>query len=255
MEEKVKISPLLGIVLSLIALTGCDMLRTAGVSLNGGKGQEATPIVEAESVSLTTEDGIQLDANYYPSTGEVAVVFAHMGIDTQTSWRAFATEMAQAGMPALTFDFRCFGKSECSFNNTEPLNVKDVQAAIAYLRSLGYEKVVCVGASMGAMACMEATLHEELAGLGFIAGAKITWFSGLSYPADMINPAMPKLFIVADHDHYTQCVTDTYLYYDVSPQPKKYFTFPGMAHGTQLFVSPSGDQFHQVLMDFLLAIK
>jgi len=238
---------LVGVFLVLSLLTGCGQTTLtnspAGSSPPSIQASESTvnPSIPAgESILLTTEDNVHLAANLYPSDGDVAVVFAHMGIADQTSWSTFASDIAQAGMPALTFDFRCFGKSECFTDYTQISNVKDVRAGIAYLRSQGYQRIACVGASMGATACLNATLQEELAGLVFIAGDTALRVSSLSYPEDMVSPGMPKLFIVADNDPYGKVIADTLYYYEISPQPKGYIHYPEMAHGTELFNTAHG---------------
>lgn len=248
-----KIRFLSGVILVVFVMTGCITHPAAQNNSEGGV--DLTPVASGEHISMTTEDSIRLDATFFPAKGKVAVVFAHMGIDNQTSWQAFASEIAQAGMPAFTFDFRCFGKSECFTDFTQMTNLRDVRAAIAYLRGRGYQKIVCVGASMGASACLNASLQEKLAGLVYIAGAKSIRVSGLEFPLDMIDPTIPKLFIVSDNDRYAQVVTDTPMYYDLAPQPKQFIHYPETVHGTELFASQSGSQFHQALMDFLLAIQ
>lgn len=215
----------------------------------------ATSTVVGKSVEFTTEDHVRLAGMFYPASGKVAVVFAHMGITDQTSWQGFAAHLAEKGMPALTFDFRCNGLSDCKGTNITYFTIIDIRAAIAYLREQGYQRIVCVGASMGSMACLNATLRETLAGMVFIAGQTTYPLDNLAYPRDLINPGMPKLFIVSDNDRYSQVVTDTPDLYAISPEPKQLVTFPSSLHGTELFNSEFGEQFGQLLLDFLFLIN
>jgi pimeloyl-ACP methyl ester carboxylesterase len=101
-------------------------------------------------------------------------------------------------MAALTFDFRCFGLSECGkLGSAEYLHAQDIRAAIQLLRDRGFERIVCMGASMGGTACLNAALEEELAGLVVIASTAPTNMNK-QYPQDLVDPAMPKLFIVTE---------------------------------------------------------
>jgi pimeloyl-ACP methyl ester carboxylesterase len=215
----------------------------------------ATSTVAGKYVEFITEDNVRLAGTFYPAPGKVAVVFAHMGITDQTSWQGFAARLAENGMPALTFDFRCNGLSDCKGGNISYFTIMDIQAAIEYLRDQSFERIVCVGASMGSMACLNATLRENLAGLVFIAGETTYPLDNLSYPRDLVNPEMPKLFIVSENDRYSQVVTDTPSLYTVSPDPKQLVTFPSSLHGTELFDSEFGEQFSQLLLNFLLPIN
>jgi predicted alpha/beta hydrolase len=79
-------------------------------------------------ISLKTEDDLLISATFYPAGGDLAVVFARMGIADQSSWTTFAEETAAQGISTLTFDFRCFGLSECRGTNTALSNRPDVLA-------------------------------------------------------------------------------------------------------------------------------
>jgi pimeloyl-ACP methyl ester carboxylesterase len=232
----------------LLTISGCNPVSPV---------PELTPTAHTrgEVISLMTEDNVRLSATYYPAGGDLAVVYAHMGIADQSTWQAFAAETADQGITALTFDFRCFGSSGCSGGVAEIVRLTDVLTAIQYLRDQGYQRIVCMGASMGANACMHASLQEELAGLVFIAGAYKSSPYHYNYPDDLPNPDMPKLFIVTDQDPYPVVIGATKRYYEDSQEPKQLFIYPETVHGTDIFTTASGSQFHQVLMDFLLAIK
>jgi pimeloyl-ACP methyl ester carboxylesterase len=246
---------LLGVVFWIIALTGCNINKAADINPQETMMVKITASVAGENISLTTEDNIRLDGNFYQASGEVAVVLAHMGIADQTAWSSFAADIAKAGMAALTFDFRCFGKSECTQGISTEMHLTDLLAAIHYLQTQGYQRIVCMGASMGATACLQASMQEDLAGMVFIAGDREILLNGKWYPDDLVSPAMPKLFIVAEQDPYSVVVADTQRYYNDSPEPRQLIIYPEAVHGTDLFDTPSGEKFHQALMDFLLAIR
>jgi pimeloyl-ACP methyl ester carboxylesterase len=210
-----------------------------------------TQAPQVQIVSFTAEDGVKLAGNLFLAKGDTAVVLAHMGIADQKSWRSFAGHIAGRGFTALTFDFRCFGLSDCGkMGQSESLFTQDIRAAIRFLREHGLKRIACMGASMGGTACMNAALDEELAGMVVIASTA-PLYMGKQYPEDLINPAMPKLFIVADKDRYAQVVPAISSLYDRSPEPKKLRTFPGTVHGTELFDTESGAEFRDLLTHFM----
>ncbi len=128
---------------------------------------------DTETVSLTTEDGLDLSGTFFHTAGKVAVLFVHMaGSSDQKDWIPFANKVTQRGFSALTFDLRCVGESDCR-GGTEPgwitLN-RDMQAAMQFLRAKGFKSIVCAGASMGGRACVTVAFDEELAGLIIVSG-------------------------------------------------------------------------------------
>jgi hypothetical protein len=74
---------------------------------------------------------------------------------------------------------------------------------------------------------------------------------GKQCPEDLVNPAMPKLFIVADKDRYAQVVPAISFLYDRSPEPKRLKTFPSTVHGTELFATTYGAEFRDLLTHFM----
>ncbi len=253
------------LLLVVVLVAGCGTVGPAATLLSthtpeppptllAGPTRTAAP-VRLEEVSVLTEDNVRLAGNLYTGGNEVGVVLAHMGIADQKSWKPFAIAVAERGMAALTFDFRCFGLSECGkLGSAEYLHAYDMRAAIQLLRKRGFERIVCMGASMGGTACLNAALEEKLAGLVVIAStAPVNMHK--QYPQDLVNPAMPKLFIVTEKDRYPQVISATTLLYQQAPQPKQFKSFPGTVHGTELFDTPYAVEFHDLLMGFLEDIR
>lgn len=209
------------------------------------------PMPAGQPVSFTAEDGVKLAGALYPAPGDTGVVLAHMGITDQKSWQSFAGAIAGRGCTALTFDFRCYGLSDCGkMGQSESLFAQDTRAAIRFLRGRGVKRIVCMGASMGGTACMNAALHEELAGMVVIA-SPAPLYMGKQYPQDLVNLIMPKLFIVTEKDRFAHVVPAIYYLYDRSPGPKKLGIFPGTVHGTELFATQFGPEFRGLLTRFM----
>jgi pimeloyl-ACP methyl ester carboxylesterase len=212
---------------------------------------------DTETVIITTEDGLNLSGNFFHTEGNTAVLFVHMaGPNDQKNWIPFANEVARRGFSALTFDMRCYGESDCS-GGTEPgwvtLN-RDMVAAINFLRAKGFERIVCAGASMGGRACVTAAFDEELAGLIIVSGTA----SDDPEKKDLnniLNPGMPKLFVVSEKDPTVNRVDDMTHLYESAPDPKVFHTLPGTAHGTELFKSQYGGTLSGLIYDFLYNIR
>ena len=206
-----------------------------------------------ETISLTTEDDIELAGTFFLSERDTAVVLAHMaGPNDQQNWVPFAKSIARRGFTAITFDFRCYGQSECGSDGESGaiLLSRDLGAAIGFLREQEFQRIVCIGASMGGRGCVNVAFEEELAGLVIVAG------TGSSHPdrqnlEDFVSPDMPKLFIVSENDHTTGRTQSMTLLYESTPEPKIFKTFPGTAHGTELFKSEYGSEFRSAMLDFL----
>jgi pimeloyl-ACP methyl ester carboxylesterase len=209
------------------------------------KEKTPTPDVPMEVVRFLTEDEFTIVGTVF-GDGGVAVILTHMGeagSDNRNSWSEFGRYAAAKGdFTLLAIDFRSYGGSvgERSFTNQK----LDILGAIAFLQDRGYENFVCMGASMGGNACVEAALiYPDLIGLTVIA-------SNPRLDRDYSGLLMPKLFVLEEGDPYG--LTDRMeMVYEMMPGPKEYHTFPEELHGTRMFKTDSGDAFRAVLMEYL----
>ncbi len=71
-------------------------------------------------------------------------------------------------------------------------------------------------------------------------------------PADL-NTDIPKLFITAEGDS-TVPANSTHALFDLAAEPKQWQTYPGSAHGTDLFDGESGLVLQQHILEFILTI-
>lgn len=218
-----------------------------------------TPAPE-ETTTLTKEvmflaaDGVSLAGTLF-GEGDRAIVLAHQGTAgaDQTSWHPFAQVLAEHGFAALAFDFRGVGRS--SGRVGERALDQDLAAAVQLLRDLGYDEIVCVGASMGGTACLRLAVDEGFAGLATLGSAMV---AGRGDPvrvsdADLKLLSLPKLFITAEGDNYT-VVDHTKHMFEASPEPKALHLLPGEAHGTDLFNTEQGDALTEILLEFLVSL-
>jgi pimeloyl-ACP methyl ester carboxylesterase len=119
-----------------------------------------------KAVTLVTEDGVPLDAVHLPGplpgpagpgggdtggdAGDLGIVIAHgftLNWQRPAVWDVAARLRRFGGV--ITFDFRGHGRSG-GVSTLGDLEIKDLDAAVAWARELGYRRVVTVGFSMGA---------------------------------------------------------------------------------------------------------
>jgi alpha-beta hydrolase superfamily lysophospholipase len=211
---------------------------------------------DIEEVHFTTEDDLTLEGYLY--LGEernTGIVFAHMaGPNDQENWMPFAETLAGKGYSSLTFNFRCYGASDCA-SSTEPSYVilqRDINRAVDFMYEQGFENVICIGASMGGRACSEAAFDKELAGVVFVSGVG-SQDPAKQDPNDMLNPDIPKLFIVSESDPTMngEMLKTFMAFYEAAPEPKELQTFTGTVHGTELFDTRKRDEFSEMLISFV----
>lgn len=138
--------------------------------------------VRVEDITLQTADGTRLAGDIYQPAGTPrgAVVVAH-GFSAHRRLDVVieqARALVDAGFTVLTYDGRGHGTSdgECTLGRLE---VHDVGAAVAHLRD-GFDRIVTVGASMGALAVLShATADRRLAGIVLVSIAS-SWRSVLT---------------------------------------------------------------------------
>jgi pimeloyl-ACP methyl ester carboxylesterase len=101
--------------------------------------------------SLTTADGVRLDAHHDPGERGLAVVMAHgfAGSWRRPAWRRMAGWLNQPGFGVLSFDFRGHGRST-GVSTVGDQEVLDLAAAVDWAGQLGYRRVATLGFSMGA---------------------------------------------------------------------------------------------------------
>ena len=201
------------------------------------------PEIPIETVSLVAEDGVKLAGNLVGGEGKVAVILTHMMGSNRVSWLSFAKLITTKGFTALIFDFRGYGASEGKFSYSQP--PKDVLTAVEFLHERGYERIICMGASIGGTACVEAALlGADFEGVGVISGE-------INLTAEQAATlTMPK-FLATEEDAPQSAIDQMASAHELLPEPKAFEIIPSSAHGTDLLKSSVGDEFRQMLLDFL----
>jgi uncharacterized protein len=142
----------------------------------------------AATVPLRATDGVRLAASYLPgpADAQVAVLLAHgfAANRRKPAYAQLADGLARVA-PVLSLDLRGHGRSagRSTWGDRE---ADDVAAGVAWLRGFGHDRVVLVGASMGATAVLHAASRgSPIAGL--VAVSAPAWFRDQPETAAMVR--------------------------------------------------------------------
>jgi alpha-beta hydrolase superfamily lysophospholipase len=208
----------------------------------------ATPDVPFEEVTFTTEDGIEIAATLF-GEGDTALLMLHMGKDRadQESWHPFARLAAEQGFAALTLDLR--GRGESGGEMHPPKMILDARAGAEFLRQWNFERLACLGASMGGTTCLRLALDGDLVGVVVISSTQsVGGENGVSAP-DLRALMIPKLYVYGERDAIIPGEME--LMFRNSAEPKQLITYDHAAHGTDLLLSAYGDDLRQQLLGFI----
>jgi len=203
------------------------------------------------AISFTTADGATVGGSLYGS-GEVAVIFSVMG-NCRQGWDEMANVVSQNGVMALTYRWRGCKESGTVVDSEMRKFVDDLRGAIAFMRSQGAKKIILAGASLGGCASAKLAVESQASGLIVIASPAEIPEWGFKIEAADVDTDIPKLFITAEQDD-TVAANRTRALYELAAEPKEWQTYPGTAHGTELFNTEHGDELQKQILDFILAI-
>jgi esterase/lipase len=131
--------------------------------------------------------------------------------------------------------------------------VDDLRGAISFMRDQGAEKIILVGASLGGCASAKLAVESGASGLVVIASPPDIPQWGFKIEAEDVNTDIPKLFITAENDD-TVDPSRTRALFDLAAESKEWKTYPGSAHGTDLFETENGKDLENRILQFILAI-
>ena len=208
-------------------------------------------ILDAHSVTFATADGATVSGELY-GAGTTAVVFSVMG-NCKPGWREFAQLTAAQGFMALTYQWH--GCRESGGGDDDELQkfVEDARAAINFVREQGAERVILVGASLGGVASAKLAVESEASGLIVLASPPSIPQWGFDIQPSDLDTEIPKLFITAENDNTVEAEATRALH-DMAADPKEWQTYPGTAHGTDLFEGENKAELEQRILEFIMMI-
>jgi pimeloyl-ACP methyl ester carboxylesterase len=215
---------------------------------------------ESIPLSLKTVDGVQLSGELtMPDEAldnHFTLLLAHEHGSNRQSWRPLMEDFMQMGFTVLSFDFRGHGESGGSADFSS-LGI-DVSTFTQYLLDSGYDRIICLGSSMGGTGCLEVALSVAMEGLVLVSAPMNIQGSGVTF-AELEELRMPKLVMVAENDSATyntpDFVTDILKMYELAPEPKDLFVSQSsIAHGLALLYGKPGEEARTLMFDFLEAM-
>jgi pimeloyl-ACP methyl ester carboxylesterase len=226
----------------------------------GGSSKDSAGVgrTTGEKVTFEAADGVKLSGRIF-GDGRVGVVMAHMGRagDTSTDWRRLARELAEHEYTALAYNRRgvCSERGrECSGGyDSYASSWKDVVGAIRFLRARGASEIVCMGASIGAMACLHALSTSSVKADALVEIAGVNHRSGYDFSRTQIRALEGhKLFISSAGDAYG-AAGDAREWYRWASEPKQLGILDGSAHGTDMLGAdqPTERPLTELLIAFL----
>jgi fermentation-respiration switch protein FrsA (DUF1100 family) len=141
-----------------------------------------------ESVTLTTADGVKLDAWHVPKPGaKLTVIFCHGNAGNIGHRLDKLSILHDAGVNVFIFDYRGYGRSEGW--PSEQGTYKDALAAYDWLRrekSVAPEQIVVQGESLGCAVSVELARQRPIGGLVLESG-----FASVPEMARAVYPWLP----------------------------------------------------------------
>jgi alpha/beta superfamily hydrolase len=203
------------------------------------------------SVTFNAPDGAVLEGTLY-GLGETAVIFSVMG-NCKRGWEEMADLVGQQAMMALTYSWR--GCRESGGVDDEEIKkfVEDLRGAVLFMRDQGAKKMILAGASLGGLASAKLAAESGADGLIVIASPAGIPDWGFEVETADLHTDIPKLFITSENDEVVAPNSSRALF-DLAAGPKEWQTFPGTAHGTDLFETESGQALEELILNFIFSI-
>ncbi len=240
------------------------MVAAASLAVACGEPASSTPppevvaTLESNATRVTfvaaasTETGkntpapLTLDGRIF-GAGPTGVILAHMRPADQTSWYAYAEDLAETGdYTVLTFDFRGYGAStgDKDFDRIDT----DLEAAFNFLHDeRGLSKIFVIGASMGGTAALIAGPRLAIAGLVSISSP--AEFGLLDAVEAVVGIEAPMVFSTSEDD--VPAMRSQEALWAAAGEPKEQQIYGGDAHGTALFDGPHAEAFQARMTEFL----
>lgn len=201
-------------------------------------------------VSFKNVEGATMTGTVY-GQGTTAIIFSNMGANHQSDWTKAAERVAQRGYSVLTYD-NSYWVTPTRIQDDLRINAPDdLRAAITFMRGQGAQRMVLVGASLGAMDVIKVAPDTNPAAAIIMASSIDQTDEPFLVTSDDIRAiAAPKLFVVSEHDilGYTD---DIEKMNEVARAPKALAVIPGSAHGADIFKTAQGEALINRILAFL----
>jgi hypothetical protein len=177
--------------------------------------------------------------------GETAVIIASGVHGGERAWTPFVAAIDKDKFTAITY----------SYIQEEPaVAIEETAVILEFLRQAGYQRIICVGHSLGVTACGSITAQPELIGVVMVSGPEDAQGvrGGDCQCASLETLTYPKLYIATEKDPFAP---DVQKLYEQASEPKTLVLFPASSvRGGHLFDSPVGKPYLELLIDFINSV-
>jgi pimeloyl-ACP methyl ester carboxylesterase len=237
----------------VLAVSFIVVLLASSACARSDAERRAHDLKASHAVSFRSADGVRLSGRLF-GDGSVGVVLSHMLPADQTSWWDFASDLADHGYTALTYDFRGYcpgGDAGCSAGSKDISSIwQDVLGAIDEVRSAGTTRVALIGASMGGTASLVAASKPDIDVQAVITLSAPTSIEGLVADTDTLaTVTAAKLFIAGSGD--AQAADAAQTLFGSSPQPKRVNILTSNDHGTDLLTGNQSGIIRTTMLNYL----
>ncbi len=195
-----------------------------------------------DEITFKTVDGALIEASVFGDySSPLGVVLAHGMIFDRESWYDFAQLLSSKGFTALSFNFRGYGNSVEGREGKKSI-YPDVLGGVKYLKEKGIQKVCVTGASMGAIATIDAVLNDNERTID-----KIILLS--PPPHNRINEVgIPALFLYSKNEKLASRIEKMF---GKATGQKKLKSFKGDAHGQHIFNTENRQMLENEIITYL----
>jgi dienelactone hydrolase len=210
---------------------------------------------DSTPVTFEAQDGTKLAGRLFgPEAASAGVALVQMVPSDQSAWFDFADRLGLQGYRVLTFDLRGVcpgGDAGCSKGSASPGDsVKDVQAAVSYLRSSGITRIGLVGAGLGGTASLVAASEPGSNVDVAITLSAVASDSGLAASSAVLQTVTAaKLFLAGSED--PPAADSAQSFYDASLPPKELQLLTTADHGTDLLSGSQGEIAGNLILGYL----
>ncbi len=148
------------------------------------------------TLRLTNAAGLSIAAVEFGS-GPKGVVLVHQSDASMCQWLPYAADLAERGYRVVAFDFAGFGASSPTESKTY---LDDIRTVVAYLRDRGTQRVVVIGASMGATMGIVAAAAITPPLQGVVAVSPPTTFDAVNAERAAPELSTPALYVAGESD-------------------------------------------------------
>jgi pimeloyl-ACP methyl ester carboxylesterase len=180
--------------------------------------------VRSVDIPVTRSGPVKTTAGRLYGSGPEAVIFSNMDTNDQNEWAPIVNELVPYAHMILTYDY-------VQLRDDQSGTLED---AIAFVKDIGAERVILIGASRGGVASVKVASrsHDGIIGIAAIS-APIEYEGTVFYSSEELGAIkVPKLLINSEHD---EGVNGTRRMFEIVHDPKEMLILPGNGHGTEIF--------------------